>query len=132
MADALWMRIREVEWEQYPTSDGSNMPSLLRNLGSRKLPRAMKASHQMWTALCGGGELYPAAIRCVPFLLEILAISDPGVQEGILDIFNRIATEGEKERAVLQQECTYLQRYTRSKDISVAEKTQQLVESLKA
>ena len=84
----------------------------------------------MWTALCGGGELHPAAIPCLPFLLEILVISDPSVQEGILEMLHRVATEGEKERAILQQHQPQLQRYTRSKDTSVAEKAHHLLQIL--
>lgn len=131
MADALWMRIREVEWAEHPTSDGSNMPSLLRNLASRKLPRAMKASHQMWTALCAGGELYPAAQPSIPFLMEIMGISDPSVQDGILDIFIRIVEEsGEGKEGLLESKYQF-QRLLRSRDEAVVQKASNLLESLR-
>lgn len=87
MADALWMRIREVDWSEYPTSNDANMPALLRNLASRKLSRAVKASQQIWSALCSGGILYPAVRPTIPFLVEIFSISDPSVQDTIIDIF---------------------------------------------
>lgn len=95
MADALWMRIREVEWGDYPTADGASMPNLLKNLASRKLPRAMKASQQIWASVCGGGRIHPVAKPSIPFLIEIFEIADAAVQDGIIDIFQSITADEE-------------------------------------
>jgi len=130
MADALWMKIREIDWTSYPTSDGSNVPSLLRNLASRKLPRAMRASHQVWTALCDGGVLHPAAIPAAPFLVETMMISDPGVQDGILDILVRMVTEGGDAKVAVQNLSYALKPYLRSKDEIVSSKVKDLLASI--
>ncbi|MDB9741357.1 hypothetical protein OAB00_00740 [Akkermansiaceae bacterium] len=90
MADALWMRIREVNWEEFQTTKPANIPALLKNLASRKLSRAIKASHQIWAALCSGGTVQSAAVPCIPFLVEIFTISDPAVQDTILDILQSV------------------------------------------
>lgn len=127
MADALWMKIREVDWETFPAADNANMPSLFRNLASRKLPRAMKASHQIWRALCGGGEVHPAALPSIPFLVEIIPISDIGVQDGIIDVLYRIAKEGDRYRDLLITHQTLLKYLTRSKDAIVAAKAEDLI-----
>jgi len=106
MADALWMRIREVEWAEYETAhgDGSCMPTILRNLASRKEQRAMKAAHQAWSALCGGGKVHSAFVPCAMFLSEIFGISEPAVQEGILDIFILAdASKAEVESDLVQE-----------------------------
>ena len=129
MADALWMRIREVSWDEFPAAGGANVPSLLKNLASRKLPRALKASHQTWTALCAGGEVFPAALPALPFLVEITTISDPAVQEGILDILLRLVTEGEEWQRAVQSHQLRLAPLRRSSDAVVAEKAHTLFQS---
>ena len=130
MADALWMRLREVEWERFSTSDGSNVPNLLKNLSSRKLPRAMKASHQVWTAFCGGGEVHSAAIPAAPYLVEIMFISDPGVQDGIIDVLSRLASENGEAREAVAAEKAQLKKLLKSKDEIVAAKVADLLASL--
>jgi len=94
MADAMWMKIRDVNWKIVNTSagDGSSMPTILKNLSSRKPARAIRASHQLWTALCGGGIVYSAVVPAIPLLLEIFSISDPSVQDGIIDVLVRCDT----------------------------------------
>ncbi len=91
MADAMWMKIRDVDWTAYETSsgDGSSMPTILKNLSSRKLPRATKASHKLWTALCNGGSVYSAVVPAIPLLLEIFTISEPEIQDAIIDVIAR-------------------------------------------
>ena len=91
MADAMWMKIRDVKWKEFKSShgDASGMPTILKSLSSRKPPRAMRASHQLWTALCSGGSVYSAVVPAIPLLLEIFTISDPAVQEGIIDVLMR-------------------------------------------
>lgn len=92
MADSLWMRLREVPWKKYETSPSSKkaIPKILENLSSRKEARAMKASHDLWLALCSG-EVYPAAEPCFPFLIEVFDISSDSVQEELLDVFIKLA-----------------------------------------
>ena len=124
------MKVREVDWNAYATSDGSNVSTLLRNLASRKLPRAMKASHQVWTAFCGGGKVYPAAVRAVPFLVEILSISDPGVQDGILDVLSRLVAEGGEAEAGVAKQKAALASLLKSKDEIVAAKVEDLISLL--
>lgn len=45
----------------------------------------MKASHELWAALCAGG-LAPAAVPAMPFLIEIMGISSADLKPEILDI----------------------------------------------
>ncbi len=91
MADAFWMKVREVDWTDYKTASGdaNGMPTVLKNLSSRKLPRATRASHQAWTCLCGGGELHSAIVPSIPLLIDIYKISKPEIQDGILEILDR-------------------------------------------
>ncbi len=93
MADSLWMKLRKVSWDAFPCHPGKHkkLAKILENLASRKEPRAMKAAHELWSAICAGG-IAPAAEPCIPFLMEILTISTPGVQSEILDILYQIAT----------------------------------------
>lgn len=90
----MWMKIRDVSWKNFESShgDASGMPTILKNLSSRKVARAMRASHQLWTALCGGGKVYSATVPAIPLLLEIFTISDPSVQDGIIDVLVRCDT----------------------------------------
>jgi len=135
MADALWMKIREVEWESYEISSGNakGMPTMLKNLASRKLPRAMKASHQVWTALCGGGRVHSATLPALPFLVEIMEISDPAVQDGIVDILTSVKqVEAEDEwqtklKQTLEDVKPALGRYRKSSDEIVAAKVSDLL-----
>lgn len=92
MADSLWMQLREVSWEKYEASPGAKkvVPKILENLASRKEARAMKASHELWVALCSGG-VYPVAEPCVPFLIGIFDISSDNVQEELLDVFIKLS-----------------------------------------
>ena len=87
----MWMKIREVNWGDYKSSSGdaSGMPTILKNLSSRKEARAIRASHQLWTTLCGGGKVYSAVIPAIPLLLEIFSISAASVQDGIVDVLIR-------------------------------------------
>jgi len=131
MADALWMRIREVNWEEFPAHGGANMSSLLRNLGSRKEPRAMKASQQTWSALCGGDVIAQAAEPSIEFLVEILKIAQPSVQDGILDILNRFSKE-DKLVSTLQRFLVELQPLQKSRDPIITEKVKGLLEKLRS
>jgi hypothetical protein len=87
MSQALWMRLREVEWSDYKTSsgDGERLPRLLQDISSRKIPRAIKASHMVWKLLCSGG-IQPAAEPTIPFLIELSQLVTADVKLEILDI----------------------------------------------
>ena len=92
MSQALWMRLREVGWEDYETSSGSGerLPRLLQDISSRKIPRAIKASHMMWKLLCSNG-IHPAAEPTVPFLIELTQLVTADVKMEILDILKSCA-----------------------------------------
>lgn len=128
MADALWMKIREIEWDKFPANGNANVPNLLKNLASRKEQRAMKASQQMWTALCGSGKIHAAAEPCVPFLVEILSISTIGVQDSIIDIFSSLLTK--EKHAWLQPHQQELQPLLKSKDEIIVAKMKDLLDAL--
>ncbi|MFC5050937.1 hypothetical protein ACFPK9_09950 [Rubritalea spongiae] len=87
MAQALWMRLREVQWKDYEVSEGSSerLEKILQDLASRKRARAMKASHDVWRMLCRNG-VRSAAVVVVPYLVEIIEISTEDVQLEIADI----------------------------------------------
>lgn len=87
MSQALWMRLRGVEWPDYKTSSGNGerLPRLLQDISSRKIPRAIKASHMVWKLLCSGG-IQPAAEPTVPFLIELCQLVTAEVKLEILDI----------------------------------------------
>jgi hypothetical protein len=137
MADSLWMRLREVPWEQFKCAPASkkSVPKILENLASRKEARAMKASHELWVALCSGG-VQPAAVPCFPFLIEILGISEAAVQGEILDLFLKFtqapndadAHEWQKElRMILHKEHRFFTKLSHSRDAIVADKARQLL-----
>ena len=87
MSQALWMRLREVAWPEYETSSGTGerIPRLLQDISSRKISRAIKASHMVWKSICSGG-IHPAAEPTVPFLLELSHLVTADVKLEILDI----------------------------------------------
>ena len=122
MADSLWMKLREVPWDQFKCNPGTDkkMAKMLENLASRKEPRAMKASHDIWAALCSG-NIAPAAKPSIPFLIEILSISKPGVQSEILDILLKFAHETQLMSG-LKRGGFVFRKLTRSKDEVVAGK----------
>lgn len=137
MADSLWMRLREVRWEQYQCSPASKklVPKILENLASRKEARAMKASHELWLALCSG-QVYSAAEPCLPFLIEILGISELGVQGEILDIMIQFAGLPDDEtapdwqkrlRSSLKKQAGYFNKLSRSRDAIVAARASSLL-----
>lgn len=86
MAQALWMRLREVQWQEYEVSQGNadRLPKILQDLASRKRARSMKACHEVWQLLCRGG-IHSAAVIVVPYLVEIIEISIEDVQMEIAD-----------------------------------------------
>lgn len=86
MSQALWMRLRDVAWSEYKTSTGTGerLPRLLQDVSSRKIPRAMKASHMIWKQLCSGG-IHPAAEPTIPFLIELSQLVTAEVKLEILD-----------------------------------------------
>lgn len=92
MADALWMRLREVNWGDYEVSSGKaeRLDKLLQDLASRKEARAMRASQEVWRLLCSGG-IRSAAIPVVPFLVSIIDVSGDNVRCEILDILKSCA-----------------------------------------
>lgn len=94
MGDALWMRLRDVKWDDYAVSSGSagKLPKLLQDLASRKKVRAMRATHDVWKLLCSGG-LYSAAVVTVPFLVEITAICSDEVSVEIFDVLRDCAVK---------------------------------------
>ena len=88
MAQALWMRLRDVAWSDYSTSEGNGerIPRLLQDISSRKTSRAIKASHILWKALCKD-TIQPASEPTTPFLLDLLHQAHTDVKFEILDIF---------------------------------------------
>lgn len=93
MGDALWMRLRDVAWGQYEVSGGGKperLGKLLQDLASRKRVRAMRASQEIWRMVCSGGVRSSAA-AVVPFLVEIIDVSEPEVRCEILDILKSVA-----------------------------------------
>ena len=132
------MRLREVRWEQFKSSPASKktVQKILENLASRKEPRAMKASHDLWLALCSG-EVYSAAEPCFPFLIEILGISGAAVQGEILEIFLKFAQVSNDEDApeweqrlqmMLHKEHRFFTKLSHSRDEIVADRAQRLLE----
>ena len=140
MADSLWMRLREVPWEQYQCSPVSKKPAakILENLASRKEARAMKASHELWLALCSG-QVHSAAEPCLPFLIEILGISAVSVQGEILDLMIQFAGLPEDDaapnwqkrlRSGLEKQTGYFNKLSKSRDAIVADRASSLLSLL--
>lgn len=92
MADALWMRLRDVAWGQYEVSSGKpeRLGKLIADLSSRKKVRAMRASQELWRLVCSGG-LRSGASVVVPFLVEVIDVSEDEVRCEILDILKSCA-----------------------------------------
>lgn len=137
MPDSLWMKLRKVPWGSYTVSPASkkNLPRLLESLASRKQARAMKASHEVWTALCSG-DVYQAAEPAFPFLIEILGISEPSVQGEILDIFLKFTEVPEDDSAedwqknlrnLLRNEYRFFNKLSHSRDEIVADRARRLL-----
>ncbi len=131
MAQALWMRLREENWQDYKVAEGNadRFPKVLQDLAGRKRGRAMKASHDVWRMLCKGG-VQSAAVVVVPYLVETLEISIGDVQIEICDTLKSCAlaspelTEewGETLRAVLVSQENTLRHYAKKAkgDASIA------------
>jgi len=94
MSQALWMRLRDVAWSDYSTSDGSGerIPRLLQDISSRKISRAIKASHMLWKTLCND-KIQPASEPTLPFLIELLQQVQVDVKFEILDILKSISVK---------------------------------------
>jgi len=140
MADAMWMKLRKVPWEKYKISPSSKkqVPRILEALASRKGPRAMKAGHDMWVALCSG-QVWPAAEPAFPFLIEILGIAQPDVQGEILDLFLKFAAlpygkDAEewqlRLRILLKKEHRFFTKLCHSQDEILAEKSELLLNKI--
>lgn len=134
MADSLWMRLREIPWDKYPCHPGTakKAPKMLENLASRKGPRAMKASHELWAALCAGG-LAPAAVPVIPFLVEIMGISSADLKPEILDIILKCLRESaesdnqERHEIILKTIChnrAVFEQLSRSRKPMIADKAE--------
>ena len=121
------MKLREIPWDQYKCNPGTDKkaPKMLENLASRKEPRAMKASHELWAALCSG-KIAPAAKPSIPFLIEILGTSRAGVQSEILDILLKLAQEPQLT-ASLNRGGFIFRKLTRSRDAVVANRAESLI-----
>ncbi len=142
MADSLWMRLRKIPWEQYPCNPGTakKAPKMLENLASRKGARAMKASHELWAALCAG-QVAPAAEASISFLVEIIDISSSDVKPEILDILLKCAqvecVEGSpafhaRLHSAIRLEAPFLMKLTRSRDETTATKASMILELIQA
>ena len=101
---------------------------MLENLASRKEPRAMKASHELWAALCSG-KIAPAAKPSIPFFIEILGIAQAAVQSEILDILLKFAQEPQLT-APLNRGGYIFRKLTRSRDEIVVDKAKSLIQTL--
>lgn len=137
MADAMWMKLRNVSWTEFEASPSSKkqVPRILEALASRKGARAMKAGHDIWVALCSG-KVWPAAEPAFPFLVEILGISQPEVQGEVLDLFLKFATVPNDEDAeewhkelhrLLRDEHRFITKLSHSRDEMVADKAGRLL-----
>ena len=137
MADALWMKLRNVPWEEYEISPSAKkqVPRILEALASRKGPRATKAAHDIWVALCSG-QVWPAAEPAFPFLIDILRIAQPSIQAEILDLlitFSSVpghnkAEEWQKRlKKLLHAEHRFFSQLSHAKDALVADKAQLLL-----
>ena len=140
MADAMWMKLRKVPWQKYKASPSSQkqVPRILEALASRKGPRAMKAGHDMWVALCSE-QVWPAAEPAFPFLVEILGIAQPDVQGEVLDLFLKFATVPHDDDAeewqrrlhmLLNKEHRFITKLSHSEDVVVADKAQLLLSKI--
>ena len=96
----------------------------------------MKASHDLWLALCSG-KIYPAAEPCFPFLIEILGISGSPVQGEILDLFLKFAQVSKDDdapeweqrlRMKLNKEHRFFTKLSHSRDEIVADRAQRLLD----
>lgn len=89
---ALWMRLREVEWEKYEVSSGSSkrLEKIIQDVASRKRPRSMRGCHELWKLLCSGG-VHSAAVPVIPFLIELLSIVSDETQMELCDILKSSA-----------------------------------------
>lgn len=101
------MRLREVKWTDYKTStgNGERLPRLLQDISSRKISRAIKASHMVWKLICSGG-IQPAAEPTIPFLIELSQLVTVDVKLEIIDILKSCTlslTEIEDKNAWQQQ-----------------------------
>lgn len=128
MAQALWMRLREVQWDQYEVAEGSaaRLEKVLQDLASRKHQRAMKASHEVWRLLCKG-ETRSAAVVVLPYLVEIMEISVEDVQLEIADCIKSCASalpneaEWHKEFQQVARETLHsLKQYKCTGDLEIA------------
>lgn len=142
MADAMWMKLRKVPWQDYACApaSGKAVPRMLEGLASRKGPRAMKASHDLWTALCSG-KVWPAAEPSFPFLIDILGISEIEVQGEILDLLIKFAQVPDDDtadewqinlRSMLEKEHRFFTKLSHSRDEIVADRAQRLLEAIEA
>ena len=140
MPDTLWMKLRKVRWDDYSTSPASkkNLPRLLESLASRKEARALKASHDVWTALCSG-KVHPAAEPAFPFLIEILGISPPSVQSEILDMFLKFSQVPYDDTAedwqkslldLLEKEHRFFTKLSHCRDEIVSDRANKLIEAI--
>ncbi len=95
----------------------------------------MKASHEVWTALCSGG-VFPAAEIAFPFLIEIMGISEPSVQGEILDMLIKFAEVPEDDSAeqwqrnlrdLLRGEHRFFTKLSHSRDEIVADRAERLL-----
>ena len=97
MSQALWMRLREVDWSEYSTSEGTGerIPRLLQDISSRKVSRAIKASHILWKTL-SNDTVQPASEPTLPFLVELIQQVQSDVKFEIIDILKSIAVKLDK------------------------------------
>lgn len=125
MADALWMRLREVDWVSYGSAgnNSARMPKLLQDLASRKASRGMRAAHEVWKLVCSGG-VREVAQPTLPFLLEIATMVQPEVAMEVYDIVVSCAVavaqsdegwEAELREDLVKAESSLVRRLARSK-----------------
>jgi len=94
-------RIAAVDWANYDTAYGrtDEIPNQLLRLASRDKPTALKASHDLWCALCHQHvQVATAALPALPFLLEVLATADELLAPEILDIILGFAKGVNRQR----------------------------------
>ena len=130
MADALWMKLRKVTWEDYEVSPRctKQVPRIIEALSARKESKAMKAAHDLWVALCSE-KVWPAAEPACPFLFDVLRIAQPAVQGEIIDILMKFA-EHPPLQTYLREQQAHIHKLTTARDEIVAAKAEDLLTKL--
>lgn len=89
MPPAFADRIAAVDWTAFYTAYGraDDVPSQLLRLASPHKATALNACHELWCGLCHQHvQIGTAALPALPFILEVMQVSDESLVYEILDI----------------------------------------------